>query len=200
MPLSSGFSVVDSNGALKTASSGLGGPPGPTGTTGTTGATGITGIPGPPGIDGIDGEPGPPGKSLPIPQVIQTFESTQYVVTNAYADVTGLSVTISPQSTANKVRIQALINSYFGAALTVVNYQILRGASVIKEFMTAGFNNNAAQIGMPIYLDYVDSPATLSSTTYKIQAKNPNGGSAVNFTINVGDVIYSSITATELIQ
>lgn len=176
-----------------------------TGPQGNQGVQGIQGLPGVPILieDGLQGEDGLTIASQPqvIPAFTQTIESTLYALTNAYADVTGLTVNITPKSKSSKIRVTAVINTYFGSALTVVNYQILRGASVIKEYMTAGFNNNAAQFGTSIVLDYLDSPASITALTYKIQAKCPNAVSAfVNQLINGGDVVFSSITVEEILQ
>jgi hypothetical protein len=180
-------SVLGSGGSIISPS--IVGPVGPQGIQGITGATGATGAQGPAGPGGT------------IPSFAETIESTTYNITGSYADVTGLTVTITPKLSNSKVHIQAVINTYLGAALTVVSYQILRNGTVIKEFQTAGFNNNIAQYGVPIVIDHLDSPGSASAVVYKIQAKCPNSVSAfVNEGINGGDVVYSSIAASEILQ
>lgn len=168
-------------------------------------ASSSTGAQGPPGASMMYEDAGQEDIIVPVFQrlpdnVVQTVTTTQYVVTGAFADITGLSVTISPRYQSSKIRITAVVNCYFGTALTTMAFKLLRGASLAKQYDTATLNNNAGVIGMPVVFDHLDSPASVAAQTYKMQAKNTNGGGAVNFVVNVGDVIVSTITAEEILQ
>jgi len=115
-----------------------------------------------------------------ILQVVSTTKTTVFSSTSSvYVDVTGLSVSITPTSATNTILIlvtSSYTNSSVGQPLSI---NLLRNATTISQpstspafFATAIPYVNQADIQVPWSLSYVDSPATTSATTYKIQAKS----------------------------
>jgi hypothetical protein len=134
-------------------------------------------------------------------QVVQTTYSTATTIASTSFTDTGLSVAITPSSATSKVLIlgsQSLFlqrsNKLIGGGL-----QLVRTATSIMD--QAGTNTSGvylegtgltdAYLGSVNPINYLDSPATTSATTYKVQAK-------VNNTTNSGAVVcqYGSIVST----
>lgn len=110
--------------------------------------------------------------------------NTQQTSTSAtYADVTGLSVTLTPQATTNKVLIISTNSLLASANAADCGIRLLRGATDI--FTSVQFIG-AANTGASVTSIFLDSPATTSATTYKVQF-NRNAGTGT---------VYSSITGT----
>jgi hypothetical protein len=128
-----------------------------------------------------------------IIQVLQTIKkdrfTTSQAVTSGYTDLTGLSVAITPSSSSNKILVTTQI--YNGAANNAVNFfRLLRGSTFIEQpsgTSAAGANYNAHAFSYydANYQDstawsILDSPATTSETTYKIQMAVTSGTSVIN--------------------
>jgi hypothetical protein len=125
-----------------------------------------------------------------IKQLVSNNSTTsQALSTTTYTDVTGASVTITPASASNNVQIsitfpveiQRQTNALLGYSV-----QLLRGATVLDEWenivmLNAGVAANAfiQSTGM-VAINYKDSPATTSATTYKLQAKLSTTGNLAN--------------------
>ena len=101
--------------------------------------------------------------------------------TTAYSD-TGLTATITPQATSNKILVMAFNNGTVRGAETAangLNLQILRGATQILEMKDWGYTNTTfLQIGT-VHMQVLDSPASTSALTYKLQGKNSTASSTV---------------------
>jgi hypothetical protein len=117
-------------------------------------------------------------------QVIQATTVTEVSnSTNTYTD-TGLTATITPSSATSKVLVLVSQN---GCSKTSANsdnaiqLRLLRGATNIIDFATFGLLTNSALRlnGTSFSVDYLDSPATTSATTYKTQFNCQNNSAAV---------------------
>jgi hypothetical protein len=113
-----------------------------------------------------------------IAQVVTASTATTTTTTStSYVDATGLSVTITPTSASSKILIltSCVFQSYSGASGTGVGglYQLVRGATAIAngDFLWLSSSGSVSNFIMdsPSSISYVDSPATTSATTYKIQ-------------------------------
>ena len=121
-----------------------------------------------------------------ILQVVSVFKATTFSMTGTtYTDVTGLSVAITPQSSSSQIICMGQINTAT-ATSEIVFAQIVRGATAIGNG-TGGTNFNGLSVnsldssGMqttPFF--FVDSPATTSATTYKIQIQS-TGAAIVSY-------------------
>ena len=154
----------------------------------------------------------PSGSNGGIIQVKQTIKknvfTTSQGVGSGYTDLTGLSVAITPSSNSNKILVVTQI--YNGAANNAVNFfRLLRGSTFIEQpsGTSSGTNYNAhafsyydANYQDSTAFSILDSPATTSETTYKIQMAVTSGTSAIN--AYVGDTSnyfgISMITAYEV--
>jgi hypothetical protein len=135
--------------------------------------------------------------------VLQVVNATTSVAasnsTSTYAD-TGLTATITPKFTTSKILIlidQAGMLKDAGNSQSGVNAQILRGATVLYKFANNyGYTNssltNIVGVGTASYLD---SPATISATTYKTQFANATNAASVS--VQDGNAV-SSITLLEI--
>lgn len=119
-------------------------------------------------------------------QVASTVKADTFTTTSAtFTDVTGLSVAITPTSTASKILVAVSTNAVvvsgtsaaFGALLNV-----LRGSTNLINPTSPGSRqraisktnnqglNSAGYYSTPVNFTFLDSPATTASTTYKVQA------------------------------
>ena len=155
----------------------------------------------------------PSGSNGGIIQVKQTikkdvFTTSQYVG-SGYTDLTGLSVTITPSSNSNKILVVTQI--YNGAQNNNVNFfRLLRGSTFIEQpsgTSSSGSNWNAHALSYynATYQDstafsILDSPATTSEITYKIQMAVTASTSAINaYAGSTGNYFgVSMITAYEV--
>lgn len=121
-----------------------------------------------------------------------------------FQDVTGLSVSITPTRSTSKILITATVHastSYTGASL--FNGQVWRGSSAtILPFIAASTQQSGNTNWCLLQIQYLDSPATTSSTTYQFQISNTNGSTSTYYVNRRGDsatvLATSSITATEV--
>ena len=118
------------------------------------------------------------GKVLQVVQAVKT-DTFSYAGTT-FADVTGLSVSITPSATSSKILIFSTING--AANLRYSGIRLVRDSTDIFIGDAAG---NRTRVSIPIdsnsdetsnnyvarnmSLNYLDSPSTTSATTYKIQ-------------------------------
>lgn len=115
-------------------------------------------------------------------QVIQTVKTDTYSQTAAsWTDITGLSVSITPSSTSNKILVMADISvSQDGSYGWTYQYmRVMRDSTAIGIPSAAGSRLSATgQATSDQYqmqttpLSYLDSPSTTSAITYKIQFYN----------------------------
>ena len=101
--------------------------------------------------------------------------------TSTYAD-SGLSATITPKSTSNRILVQVF--QFFGKnnsdAENRVQVKLVRNSTdlinsggLINYTATASYSINS------FCMAHIDSPATTSATTYKTQFMNPNGTAGI---------------------
>ena len=118
------------------------------------------------------------GKILQVVQTVKTdtFSDTQSPQFTDWVDVTGLSVSITPASTSNKILVLAQV-SVVGAATQPFAARLLRGASTPLIADTSGSRtpstvssrHESGQALAALPITFLDSPSTTSATTYKIQ-------------------------------
>ena len=140
-------------------------------------------------------------------KVLQVLQATKNDIASTtsttFADVSGLSVSITPSSASNKILVFATLmtSNVFGSSSVKLN--LLRDSTILGEGSTG---TQKASIGNYGYthssaLNWLDSPSTTSSTTYKIQFATDNSGNAIYVNRNGIDLNYtgsSSITVMEI--
>jgi hypothetical protein len=115
--------------------------------------------------------------------------------------MTNINLSITPTLSSSKVLVNFSFNlkAEIGSTtdVVVVQYRIVRGSTAIYNgyFGEQGHTSVGAYYYLPVSLTYLDSPATTSSTTYKLQMQKVN---ATAFGIqNSGS--SSSITLQEVL-
>jgi hypothetical protein len=110
-------------------------------------------------------------------QVQSTNLTTTVTSTStSYADITGLSTTLTPANSANKVLVMVTLSLATDAA-NATGFRLIRTSTSIGEGAAAGSRVTAiasdyvnfANPSQQVSFHFLDSPATTSSTTYKVQ-------------------------------
>ena len=158
----------------------------------------------------VDGAPTSGGGG--IVQVIQTIKKDQFEtsqsVGSGYADITGLSATITPKFSTSKIMVEAHI---YNSNNNAVNFfRVLRGSTFIEQpsgTSSSGAGYNAH--GFAYYncnnwqdttvIKILDSPATTSATTYKVQCAVTSAVCTINKFYGTSNYYgISTITAMEV--
>ena len=156
----------------------------------------------------VDGAPTNGGGG--IIQVIQTIKKDQFetstTVGSGYADITGLSATITPKFSTSKIMVEA--NIYNSNNNAVNFFRVLRGSTFIEQpsgTSSGGANYNAHgfsyfdhQFQDTCVIKILDSPATTSATTYKIQTACTSNVVTINQFFNTSN--YFGITTLQLYE
>jgi hypothetical protein len=105
-----------------------------------------------------------------ILQVVQGTRSTQATFTSSTPATTGLTATITPQSSTSKILI---VGSFAGcnkqSTDTGLNLWLYRGATqLILCCLNVGSISSGSQTNSHASAIYLDSPATTSATTYTV--------------------------------
>lgn len=136
-------------------------------------------------------------------QVVQAVKTDTQSFSTTYADVTGLSVTLTPAAASSKFLVSVVLNGY---PSHYVGYgRILRNGTSIGEATAAGSRNTAPlPFSSPTSTDgliitaaamFLDSPNTTSSLTYKVQAIGRADGEAGGL-LYLGRTVQDRNTAT----
>ena len=119
-------------------------------------------------------------------QVVSTAKTDTFTTTStSFIDVTGLSVSITPSSASNKIFITTSFQFGVDSGNGYPQFRMLRDSTVINAGASAG-SRSLGILSMNIYnadtasgllcaSSFLDSPATTSAITYKIQSRNSGG-------------------------
>ena len=134
----------------------------------------------------------PAGQTLYAPghviQVVSTTKSDVFSMTSTtFTDVTGLSVSITPSSTSSKILVFAEIK-FNGQGSERTYFRLMRDSTAVCIGDAAGSRPRISAGGhqsQSIYtlegdsINYLDSPATTSATTYKVQMRGLDNENAI---------------------
>jgi hypothetical protein len=146
--------------------------------------------------------------NFPAGSVLQVVQGTYATFTSSssstYAD-TGLSATITPSSSSNKILIfSTILGVGKNTGNTKVGLRVLRGSTAINVFSTETCRSqdygSTAQVdvGTVSAID-LDSPATTSATTYKIQLASVSNVAQVFINnVNTSPFLGSTLTLVEV--
>lgn len=122
------------------------------------------------------------GKVLQVVPVVKS--STFTTASTSYADITGLSGSITPTSTSNKILVLYSVTG--GATATYgAHVQLVRGSTAIAVGDSDGASRTEGTGMLRVEQggamgcvagSYLDSPSTTSATTYKMQGLVESGG------------------------
>jgi len=157
-----------------------------------------------------------PKAALPtgsVLQVVSTYKSNVFsasIGAGSTADVTGFSVSITPTSASSKILIMTsfTMSSPIAAGAAI----LYRGSTAISVGDAAGSRRQAStpsvsvtgdtNRGVPVSINYLDSPATTSSVTYKIALLNTEPSSTYTLYFNTSgsdtDAAYISRSASSI--
>jgi hypothetical protein len=139
-----------------------------------------------------------------VVQVVHASTNSSVVMSSGTHVDTGLTATITPTSSSNKILVsvhQNGLRKHSNHANNDITAYILRGSTNIAHIAKyLGFT----QTSLNLYIgnvsgEMLDSPATTSATTYKTTFANPDGGgSGGTITAQEGSA-RSTITLTEIV-
>jgi hypothetical protein len=139
-----------------------------------------------------------------IGQVVTSTTTTSTTTSSgSFVDVTGLSVSITPTSATSKILIMATCQFATNQGTTIYSVgqtRLLRDATslytaLLGSYWSAGSNPQYLVNYITPFIQWVDSPATTSATTYKLQMNMIFSG--VNLTANGSS--NAQITAMEIL-
>ncbi len=160
---------------------------------------------------------GVPSSAMPAGSVLQVVNAVktdaQSTTSTSPVDITGLSVSITPSSTSSKILVMAKINLLSMADSNLIMIRLLRDSTVITSNSSGGLADaNAAWVsggggGVTLStrkinsgaLDFLDSPTSIATLTYKMQMMvNASTGSINRWQLNNDLASVSSITLMEI--
>jgi len=152
------------------------------------------------------------GKIAQVVQSVRTAPQTFTLATGTLADVSGISLNITPSSVTSKILVEYRIHVGRAATEAAPYSVLLRDGSIIFQGDSVGSRQRATStFGTQPSTEfqsfqsqiYLDSPASTSALTYKIQVGGFNGRT---FYVNQPDVnsvkmamTTSTITAMEVL-
>ena len=134
------------------------------------------------------------GRVLQVVSVVADVETAS--TSSSYADITEMTASITPSSTSNKVFVSVqLANCSKFSGDTQLDLKLLRDSSAIS--LVGGLNDGSstAQTSLGGIINFLDSPSSTSSLTYKVQLSNRDGNGTVTVQGNNKD---GSITLMEI--
>ncbi len=148
------------------------------------------------------------GKVLQVVQTVKT-DGFSFATANAWTDVTGMSVTITPSSTSSKILIKYNTN-ISGSVTTAHAYLALTDSANNLVVTPTGSGNinchshhnlNDGRDLNNVTFEYLISPSTTSAVTYKLRARTQSSHTAYlnygSYDTHDGNTI-STITAIEV--
>jgi hypothetical protein len=149
-----------------------------------------------------------------VAQVVSTTKTNSFSTNSgSYIDVTGLSVSITPTASTSKIMVFVDVQVVGDNGAGSAYWQLVRGSTAIaigdqegsRRRSTGQAYSNDNNTNFSGSINFLDSPATTSATTYKVQISGDSGGSAfVNRSEGFGDnsgqaVNASTITVMEIL-
>ena len=138
-----------------------------------------------------------PGKGKVL-QVVQGSKSTQTNVSSTTFTDLGLSATITPSSTSNKILIDVNIAVRRGSGIqnSGAKMKLYKNGSELEQISSGfGFGQGSSEESTGnVGFRYLDTPSTTSSITYSIYGGS-SGGNFIYYFIDNG---FSTITLKEI--
>lgn len=114
--------------------------------------------------------------------VLQIIESTNDTTLRSSTSTTpadsGLTLTITPKKSTSKILCLYFIQSYTNASTTGMGIRLVRGSTTLVSDIDNSYGT-ASGVATNAAFFYLDSPATTSATTYKIQYWRNQGAGTV---------------------
>lgn len=134
-----------------------------------------------------------------IAQCLQGVLTTTATTSSSTMGDTGLTIAITPNAATSKVLVRAVM--WVGAPATdAVRFQLVRGSTAIgigdaasSRSRVSGETFNATDRLTCAVLEWIDSPAASTATTYKVQFANTSNANAVYLNRSSGDADLASV-------
>lgn len=140
-----------------------------------------------------------------ILQVVSTTKTDTFTTTSStFTDVTGLSVSITPTSATSKVFVMFSVTGNGNTGNAGLMIRLVRDSTAVAVGSAAGSRTQAtignieeAGPNAPAHtMDLLDSPATTSATTYKIQVRSNVNGQTVTVNRSLTDTDAATFART----
>ena len=146
------------------------------------------------------------GKILQVVTVLKTDSFSTSVQVSSTADVTGLSVNITPSSASNKIMVFGSIDCFTERTSTynaLAHLYLIRdttriSAKAIRTRIDNSLTTNYLHATGPVNFMYLDSPNTTNQTNYHIEAACNAGNQTVQVNAVSGYDMNSSLTVMEV--
>jgi hypothetical protein len=121
--------------------------------------------------------------------IVQTVKTDTFSTSStSLTDITGLSVSITPSSSANRVCVSGFVTVGAPNTGAEIFITLVRGSTAVgvgasasnRLQVTSGLHQGDPDGIGGIPFEFIDSPATTSATTYKIQMATTSGTAYVN--------------------
>lgn len=122
---------------------------------------------------------------------LTTTTTVSVTTAGTFYDLSGLSVSITPNSTASKILVLANVDIGAGADL-LIGLRLVRGSTAIGVATSAGSRNattagaylatavmSSVSTHFQIPMMFLDSPASIAAQTYKIQGTTNTNSSTI---------------------
>jgi hypothetical protein len=152
----------------------------------------------------------PSGSVIQVVQAVKTdvFSSSS----TTFTDITGLSATITPTNTANKILVMVGITAGSTPVNSLFQFRLMRNSTaVFVGDARSQYTSVSIGGGRGVYdtngansfpLNYLDSPSTTSAVTYKMQGYVENSGHIFRINATGADTansIWSFTSASSII-
>jgi len=141
---------------------------------------------------------------MPLGSVLQvvnaTYGTQTSISSSTFAD-TGLTASITPSSASSKILVFANISGIRKVTNnTWCELRLLKDSTVLFNMeSSAGRNGSATDNAVgSVSTTYLDSPATTSATTYKVQFSSANNNAEVFINVTGNTSSTSTITLMEI--
>lgn len=130
------------------------------------------------------------GASLQVVSTLKTDTFSITPVVRTWFNVTGLSASITPSSSSNKVLVTAVVSISATNTYNAMGARITRNGTAVAigdaagsrqlaffgsdDWLSAAYANSGQ-----IYISFLDSPSTTSSVTYQLQMVNDRDTEAI---------------------
>ena len=131
------------------------------------------------------------GNGIQIPghvvQIVSTTKTDTFTGNStSFVDITGFSVSITPKYNNSKILIYTTMTGEVQNNTYCANFRLMRGSTAIGigdangsapqgSFHIDNYSAGGSLAMITASFHFMDSPATTSATTYKVQGKAPSG-------------------------
>lgn len=128
-----------------------------------------------------------------IIQMVQgEVTSLLQTTSSSYVDA-GLSASITPSSSSSKILVNMALGVYGGNTDTLrVNAQVLRGSTQVWYTRDLYYRAGSAYKAVQSAIQFIDSPATTSAVTYKLQVKCESSAGGSTFELYADTSNYNN--------